>query len=291
MGQQMTDTAFSKEANAVMDCKAVETIAFDGHHWFLKHQICEPTLISLESKKPKDKARWHQTAKCAIPPPRESVYFSQSNEDIDLYNAFFCNVTNGVFVEMGALDGVTFSNTKFFEDSLRWSGALIEASPRSSSKLIEARDNPKNIIFAEGVCPVGQNSMKFIENNIPAVSGAVDSMSDSFRNEWHNGRGGKENIISVPCRTLSAILQEFVHRSGADHIDFFSLDVEGGELQVLKTFDFKVPVNSWIIEMDGHDENKDEGVRRLLEEHGYIKSRVQGFSKRNEVWVNPQVYP
>jgi FkbM family methyltransferase len=289
MGWPLTETASLDKANSNMDCESVETTAFDGHNWFLKHQICEPSPSINMLKKPKKS--YHQTSNCKVPPPRKSVFYSQSNEDIDLYNAFFCNVTNGVFVEMGALDGVRFSNTKFFDDSLGWSGALIEASPRSALKLKQTRKNPRNIIFSEAACPEGQISINFIENSEPAVSGGVDSMSDSFRDEWHKGTHGKENIIAVPCRTLSAILQEFVHRSGANHVDFFSLDVEGGEFQVLKTFDFKVPVNSWIIEMDGNDKEKDESVRQLLKEHGYVRSRVKDFSDRNEIWVIPELDP
>lgn len=271
-----------------MDRVPIETMAFDGHDWFFKHQTREPEFYALQ-KSTRD--QWHPTSSCKVPPPSNSKFFSQSNEDVDLYNAFFCNVKDGIFVEMGALDGTTFSNTRFFDDFLGWSGALIEASPRSVSNLKQNRKNPRNTIFAEGVCPEGQSSMNFIENEIAAVSGAVDSMSDGFRNQWHNGEHGEERVISVPCRTLNAILKEFLRRSGANHIDFFSLDVEGGEFQVLKTFDFEVPVKSWIIEMDGHDKEKDENVRQLLRKHGYIRSRVKDFSDRNEVWVIPQLEP
>ena len=59
-----------------------------------------------------------------------------------------------------------------------------------------------------------------------------------------------------------------------DGLDFFSLDVEGGELFVLQTMDWDIPVGVWLVELDGSDPAKDEGVRKLLNEHGYVASAV-----------------
>lgn len=203
---------------------------------------------------------------------------------MDLYNGLFCNKTGGTFVELGALDGKRFSNTKFFDDFLGWSGVLIEANPHSSELVKKNRQNPKNIIFAEGVCSEGQSSMDFEISGDPAVSGNPNTMSDTFKKHWHNGQ---QNTISVPCRSLSAQLKIFMDHSEADHIDFFSLDVEGGELAVLKTFNFDVPVHAFLVEMDGSDKQKDEDVRQLLKKNGYSRSRKGAFNNRNEVWVIP----
>lgn len=255
------------------------TMAYDGKDWFFKVPDEYNQLL-------KQSPEWHETSDCDIHPPGKGEFFSQSNEDMDLYNAFFCNKTGGTFVELGALDGVRFSNTKFFEDSLGWSGLLIEASPGSFAALQQNRPNPKNSILAEGVCPDGQGTMPFLVDGDPAVSGNPDTMSDSFQAQWHHG---DQLQIDVPCRSLNTQLNEFLLRAGADHIDFFSLDVEGGELAVLQTFTFDVPVNSWVIEMDGHDPAKDEGVRQLLTERGYVRSHITYFSDRNEVWVMPQL--
>ena len=52
--------------------------------------------------------------------------FSQCQEDIFLNENYFHNKKNGTFIELGALDGVVYSNTKFFEDQHGWSGILIE---------------------------------------------------------------------------------------------------------------------------------------------------------------------
>lgn len=185
-------------------------------------------------------------------------------------------------MELGALDGEWLSNTKFFDDSLRWRGALIEATPGSVKRLKRNRRNPGNRIFAEGVCPEGQATMEFMVGKKPEVNGNPTDMADDFASTYWEG-GSKK--IEVPCRPLGAILKEFLHHANATHIDFFSLDVEGGEFSVLHTFDFDVPVNVWIIEMDGLNPDKDEQVRQLLQAKGYVKSD-KAFEKKNEVWVH-----
>ena len=47
------------------------------------------------------------------------MYYSQSGEDEFLNENYFKNKRDGVYIELGALDGVLYSNTKFFEDSIR----------------------------------------------------------------------------------------------------------------------------------------------------------------------------
>lgn len=54
---------------------------------------------------------------------------SQIQQDIILDEQLFNKKENGVFVEVGALDGFGASNTWFFEKERNWSGLLIEPNP------------------------------------------------------------------------------------------------------------------------------------------------------------------
>ena len=56
------------------------------------------------------------------------------------------------YVELGALDGSTFSNTKFFDETLGWGGVLIEPSPRNFEKLKVMRNNKRNTLINSAVC-------------------------------------------------------------------------------------------------------------------------------------------
>ena len=61
---------------------------------------------------------------------------------------------------------------------------------------------------------------------------------------------------------------------GVQRDNFFSLDVEGAELAVLRTVDFgRVSFDVICVEADGHDEAKDAAVVSLLEGEGYRLTR------------------
>ena len=56
-------------------------------------------------------------------------FFSQLGQDRYLLENFFRGKRGGVFVDIGAYDGQTFSNTLFFERSMAWTGLCIEPLP------------------------------------------------------------------------------------------------------------------------------------------------------------------
>ncbi len=70
-----------------------------------------------------------------------TVSRSQHAEDIYAYEHFFYGRGGGTFLEMGALNGLQWSNTVALERMLGWRGVLIEASPSSYKQLAVNRDN------------------------------------------------------------------------------------------------------------------------------------------------------
>uniref|UniRef100_A0A6C0HAN4 Methyltransferase FkbM domain-containing protein n=1 Tax=viral metagenome TaxID=1070528 RepID=A0A6C0HAN4_9ZZZZ len=70
-----------------------------------------------------------------------NYFYSQQGEDIYIYNNFINKIVpDGTFIELGAVDGVIYSNTKFFEDKLKFSGTLIEPTNQYAN-LIQNRPN------------------------------------------------------------------------------------------------------------------------------------------------------
>ena len=64
------------------------------------------------------------------------MFYSQQGEDMFIYRNFINKPReDGIFIELGAHDGITYSNTKFFEDKLLFSGILIEPIKSSFLKL------------------------------------------------------------------------------------------------------------------------------------------------------------
>jgi len=125
----------------------------------------------------------------------------------------------GTFVEAGANDGVSQSNTWFLETYRGWSGLLIEPVPELAHLARRFRRSPV-VNVALGPKDEDGSTLDLIEADLMT---RVDRGTES----------GTARRISVVMRPLSALLDEYAIRS----IDFLSLDVEGFELVALRGLD------------------------------------------------------
>ena len=83
--------------------------------------------------------------------PRASDSCSQHEEELYAYRTFFWEQTGGSFLELGAVDGETYSNTVgILERRLRWKGVLVEASPASFNLIAHKR--PNQIAVHAAIC-------------------------------------------------------------------------------------------------------------------------------------------
>jgi FkbM family methyltransferase len=145
---------------------------------------------------------------------------------------------NLTFNELGANDGISQSNTLYFELNKGWTGVLIEPSPYNFEKLIKNRSERN--IYSNSAC-VGfeyQNDLvELIYSNLMTTPFVGTSDLDDPLAHAKSGEkfwGGKSYILEAPARTLSSILDE---NKFTQDVDLLSLDVEGGELEVLRGID------------------------------------------------------
>jgi len=124
----------------------------------------------------------------------------------------------GVFVELGAYDGITYSNTLALERCFNWTGLLIEANPRNFEKL--SRANRRVAKVNSAVC-IRTGSVGFRRG------GGVGSSEADFISAANTSR---ISTVDVPCRPLTAIMRD----AGHEYADFLSLDVQGAEYKVLQ---------------------------------------------------------
>lgn len=107
-------------------------------------------------------------------------YFSQSGEDAALYETIFNKSLShrdpGIFVELGALNGVTFSNTLFFERMFDWRGVLIEAQPGNARNLLRV-DRKRTVKLPVGICSPPQTYIQML-----VMSQALSRRIDLFHN-------------------------------------------------------------------------------------------------------------
>lgn len=210
------------------------------------------------------------------------MYYAQCQEDILLNEYIFKNKQNGIYVELGALDGILYSNTKFFEDQLNWTGILIEPHPEKFKSL--QLNRPNNFLFNNLVsCHKEPLEFRYFVDCHAAVSGVENTLS-----QWHI------DTFYEPCNFLPqnkifikpVSLTEIVRSTNLTHIDFLSLDVEGHEYEVLKSWDFSIPINIILIETLGVEPEKDELCREILIKNNY--KFITKFS-HNEIYAHETV--
>ncbi len=202
-------------------------------------------------------------------------FYSQTGEDLFVYlNLINQERKDGVYLELGAWDGLVYSNTKFFQDQLSFNGVLIEPIPSTYLRLVQNR--PKDFCVNAAVAQE-EGTAVFLGNE--PTAGISKTISDHMRSANHKN----SHQYTVTTEPLSNIL----NRAEVDYLDMFFLDVEGGEYEVLKSMNWEIPVYIVCIELDGTNEEKDKRCRDLLEDQGFF------MMKRlcsNEFWVNSN-YP
>ncbi len=209
------------------------------------------------------------------------MYNSQIGQD-QWVHSLLGNKRDGFFIELGACDGLYFSNTLFFERNLGWSGICIEPNDIYFEKLRENRKcNLSNaLIYSEsGVL----TDFSLCE----AASGIPDENIGPFTK--------KDTIVKKYTSTLEEVLDSF---DAPSIIDYFSLDVEGQEYNILKTFPFnKYKFRCLTVEHNEPHVGPDMQmkIRRLLEENGYkyVKGNDDvnnwGHGPIDDFYINPEL--
>lgn len=160
--------------------------------------------------------------------------YSQEGEDRVLSVLLFKlhgsrHINDGFYVDVGAHHPHRFSNTCLFYKR-GWHGINIDAMPGSMSAF--KRRRPRDINLE---CGVGRNAetLRFYVFNEPALNTFNESLAKArCNNVWHI-----KSIIEVPVLPLSEILKKNVPKG--QRIDFFSVDVEGFDLDVLQSNDWQ----------------------------------------------------
>mmetsp|Transcript_5868 Transcript_5868/g.8510 ORF Transcript_5868/g.8510 Transcript_5868/m.8510 type:complete len:292 (+) Transcript_5868:93-968(+) len=230
---------------------------------------------------------WKSTARSCEARPvhlERGWYKSQSGEDRALQK-WFKDICHGTYLEIGGLNGVRFSNSYMYNKGLNWTGVLVEASPRNYQQLVVNRPNEIANVHA-GVCEK-EMDLHWVESR-PAVGGFQEFAAPEFQKQWWS-ESQIQNAKVVKCRTLEHILLNITNAGPRFYFDFFSLDVEGAELSVLRSVNFDMTAFGVIlVEADGHNETKDLEVRFFLESNGYTyyeeKSRSLWFLN-NDFWA------
>ena len=200
-------------------------------------------------------------------------YASQAGQDRYVDTVITGGKAGGAFVDIGAYDGVTGSNTLFFERVRGWSGLLVEPVTVLADSARRARIAPC-MALAVGARS-GSTDFLQIERGYTQMSGFLETYAADLLARVRSHPAHRERIIQVPVLTLAEILDQF----GAAHIDYLSMDVEGAEPAILSGFDFQAfDIDCWSIE----NNNKGADIRTIMQRNGYTQVEKLGV---DEIYV------
>jgi FkbM family methyltransferase len=192
----------------------------------------------------------------------EVNFYSQLGQD-KFVDDFFKQKTGGVFLDIGASDGVTGSNTLFLEKHRDWKGICVEPCPGEFKKLVENRTSINiNACISNYQ---GEGNFTYVEGYANMLSGLSESYNQSHKNRIDSEvkkHGGKVTDIKTNVFTLQSILD--LH--SIQEVDYCSLDTEGSELEILNSIDYtKTKIHIFSIE-NNYNEDKFE---KFLKDKGY----------------------
>ena len=214
------------------------------------------------------------------------IYYSQSKQDY-IIDILLNGQVNGFFVDIGAHDGIFLSNSCFFEKERFWDGICFEPSPEVFERLKKNR----RCKLVNGAVAGQTGYLNFTD-----ITGYAEMLSGltEYRNIEHktrttkeiNKHGGNVQIIKVNCFTLDAVLS----KQNIVNIDYLSLDIEGGELEVLESINFEKYNISILTIENNYDCQK---IRYLMRRNGYYLLFSYGeddyYLRRNIIFYLKQV--
>lgn len=183
-----------------------------------------------------------------------------------VHQNFFKDQRSGVFIDIGAYNGVTFSNSYFFEKELGWTGICIEPVPEIFDQLVKNR----SCLCVQGCITDHGGMEKFYKvtsshPNMNMLSGLVSKYHPTHLALLQLGVGfgyGSLEVIDVQCYLLNDLLQQ----NNIQHVNLLSIDTEGGEFEILASIDFtKYEIDVILVE----DNYNDGRITPFLNEKGF----------------------
>lgn len=208
-------------------------------------------------------------------PEGSNLRISESGQDFFVLDQLFYK-KNGYFVDLGASDGVTASNTYILEKFYKWRGICVDPNPSTLKSLCGARD-----VIISDLC-------------VHSTTGKIlpfQYLDDQQLFYGWNFRSGLKGIIEDPgedfdeINVLTVSLNDLLKLYRAPSvIDYISLDIEGNEFEVLNSFDFsKYHINCLTVEHDyGEQQQK---IKCLLESKGF-ELYTDTFCDNEDWYVN-----
>ncbi|XP_046640360.1 protein Star-like [Daphnia pulicaria] len=175
------------------------------------------------------------------------------------------NKSGAFFVECGALDGEYGSNTLYMERYLEWKGILIEANRELFKEVLAKRRHAWSLPVCLSTKPF-PTKVQFDAND---EAGKIYEPNKLKKN------AEKEDIsswlIEAQCFPLYSILLAV----GQTRVDYFSLDVEGSEINILTNIPWKhVDIKTLTVEITSRSKREIQNLTKYMKKQGYQNTEL-----------------
>ena len=170
---------------------------------------------------------------------------------------------NGFFVEFGATNGIDLSNTYLLETEFEWSGILSEPAKCWHTEL---KENRKCHIETNCVWHESGSILTFNEVDVAELS-TIGLYSDS---DHHHKTRKSSHSYNVNTISLTDLLKKY---NAPKEIDYLSIDTEGSEYEILRSFDFSEYQFKVITCEHNFTPNRNK-IYELLTQNGYSRKYI-----------------
>lgn len=163
---------------------------------------------------------------------RKQQKYGELGQDLIAYS-LFGGKKDGFYIDIGAHDGVVGSNSLLFEEN-GWNGICIEPNPQIFERL---RKNRKCDCYNLAIFSQDIDKMKLATSGNTGLSTLEVNLDDYQRKRlcYDYGKNYEIQYIEVQAITFDRLMKDY---PDVYHIDFISMDIEGGEFEVLRGIDF-----------------------------------------------------
>lgn len=197
----------------------------------------------------------------------------------DLFVDFILpNHTERVFLEFGATDGVSLSNTYYLELKRGWTGGLGEPNPVVQPFLLQNR--PKATHILDCIWEKSGEQLEFFASEayeFSTLKQFLDSDKESGGDNYEI-RTKQGKLVSVPTISLNEVMERHF---GGQAPDYISIDTEGSELTILSSFDFS-KYRPKIFTVEHNYTRHEHTIDQLMEQQNY--SRLFGPLTAFDAW-------
>ncbi|MDR3645998.1 MAG: FkbM family methyltransferase [Candidatus Babeliales bacterium] len=165
----------------------------------------------------------------------QAAYYSQHGQDKYVNEQIFKSKKNGVFVDIGAFDGIDISNTYFFEKELNWTGICIEPIEEVFNLLAKNR----NCVCVKGCVfeVTGEKDFLKVKGYPEMLSGLLETYDERHLRRIDveiNEKGGSREVVKVKTYNFNDLCKQ----NNITHIDYLSIDTEGSEESIIRSINF-----------------------------------------------------